>query len=532
LSRIESRSQAVLSGLARTRSQPLVLLQHFRDSEAVRSVLATLFYLHATEVPISVLRKILRPDELSKAVTNLEHASAISSDVTRNTLALHPSAREMVRLELESGSLDRNKLLVCALNSITSELSTQFTKPRTLLEARQLSLHALAVLENSMEVVPDPGIFNGAVSLALRYCTYLLADGHYVSVVQFVPRFRRWCRAFLQRKAYRNVDTTLKTKFAIAQASTGSIHDALRLFNESQVSRNRHLGKDNISTLHSLNNVALSVHDLGNYEEAVDIHSKVLRLKSQQLGKLDADTLVSANNLGTALQSQGRHNAAQRLFERSLCGWSQIYDPDNLFVLSAQSNRGISLFLQGQLDGAEHDHRLVYRERRRILGRIHHETLKSKSNLAMTINDKGNHKRAEQLYREVFRGFLAGLGPTHPDTLKTYTNLATCLHDQEKFEQAEALVLHAIPLLKSKYGPWHAKFIDAMEFRAILLHCLQQYVTALEVATFVYDARHDTLGYDHADTQRSLGHVRDLAENCEEESSMGKFPAFVEYAKA
>jgi tetratricopeptide (TPR) repeat protein len=531
LSRIESRSQAVLSGLASTPSQPQVLLQHFRDSKAVRSVLATLFYLHATEVPMSLFRKILRPDELSETVTSLEHASAISSDITRNTLALHPSAREMVRLELES-SVDRNKLLVCALNSITFEFSTQFTKPCTLLEARQLSLHAFAVLENSMKVVPDPGIFSGAVGLALRYCTYLLADGHYASVVQFVPQFRRWCRDFLRRKAYRNADTTLKTKFAVAQASTGSIHDALRLFNESQVSRDRHLGKDNIATLHSLNNVALSLHDLGNYEEAVDIHSEVLKSKSQQLGKLDADTLVSANNLGTALQSQGRHNAAQRLFERSLYGWSQIYDRDNLFVLSAQSNRGISLFLQGRLDDAEHDHRLVYRERRRILGRIHHETLKSKSNLAMTINDKGDHERAEQLYREVFQGFLAELGPAHPDTLKTYTNLATCLHDQEKFKEAEALVLHAIPLLKSKYGSRHTESIDAMEFRAILLHCLQKYFTALEVATFVYDARHDTLGYDHADTQRSLSHVRDLAENCEEESSMGRFPAFVKCAAA
>jgi hypothetical protein len=78
-------------------------------------------------------------------------------------------------------------------------------------------------------------------------------------------------------------------------------------------------------------------------------------------------------------------------------------------------------------------------------------------------------------------------------------------------------------LLESKYGPRHAETLDAMEFRAILLHCLELYTSALEVATFVYDVRYEALGYDHADTQRSLGHGRDLAENCEEERTVEVF---------
>jgi hypothetical protein len=78
-------------------------------------------------------------------------------------------------------------------------------------------------------------------------------------------------------------------------------------------------------------------------------------------------------------------------------------------------------------------------------------------------------------------------------------------------------------LLESKYRPRHEETLDAMEFRAILFHCLDLYTSALEVAIFVYDVRYKALGYDHADTQRSLGHVRDSAENCEEERTVEVF---------
>jgi hypothetical protein len=71
-----------------------------------------------------------------------------------------------------------------------------------------------------------------------------------------------------------------------------------------------------------------------------------------------------------------------------------------------------------------------------------------------------------------------------------------------------------------------------MEFRAILLHYLELYVTALKFATSVYDARHNTLGHYHADTQRSFGHVRDPAAHCEEGRMMGSFPAFVKCTAA
>ncbi|KAH8722581.1 hypothetical protein GQ44DRAFT_711687 [Phaeosphaeriaceae sp. PMI808] len=189
---------------------------------------------------------------------------------------------------------------------------------------------------------------------------------------------------------------------------------------------------------------------------------------------------------------------------------------------------GVRLFCEGRLDEAEHLHRYAYTARRRLLGDKHPETISSKANIAMTMNEKGQHREAETMYREALLFFESALGRSHPNTLKTYTNLATSLHDQGKYEQASEAVITALPALKLTYGTGHEEFLVALEFHAILLHCLQMHAAALRVAKQVYKQRLRSSGYEHDDTQRVLSHVRDLAEDFEEEQVVNAFPLLIE----
>jgi tetratricopeptide (TPR) repeat protein len=185
---------------------------------------------------------------------------------------------------------------------------------------------------------------------------------------------------------------------------------------------------------------------------------------------------------------------------------------------------GIALFYEGHLQEAEHIHRYVYSERQRILGNGHHETIKSRANIAMTINEMGHYAQAETLYRGALTLFQLIIGPTHPDTIKTYTNLATNLHDQGRYEDADDVVTTILPTMQSIQGEEaHGNYIEALEFHSILLHWMQMYAIALDVAGQVYEQRLISVGYAHYDTQRALSHVRDLAENCEEEQSTEAF---------
>jgi hypothetical protein len=200
-----------------------------------------------------------------------------------------------------------------------------------------------------------------------------------------------------------------------------------------------------------------------------------------------------------------------------------LHSPDDLHVINGRSEMALALFLERSLCEAEILFCYVHNERQRILGPSHHETTKSKANVAMTINELGYQDKAEDLYRQALVEFYQGVGPLHPETIKTHHNLATNLHDQKRYKEADQHVVIALSALSSICESSQEEFLEALEFRAILLHCMQMYAAALEIAGHVYETRLISLGYENGATQRVLSHVRDLAENCEEERVMVTF---------
>jgi hypothetical protein len=70
------------------------------------------------------------------------------------------------------------------------------------------------------------------------------------------------------------------------------------------------LSEDHPSTLTSMNNLAGVLRDQGNYEEAEEVHRRVLRLRERVLGKEHPATLTSIINLAYTWKSQGRDKEA------------------------------------------------------------------------------------------------------------------------------------------------------------------------------------------------------------------------------
>lgn len=432
--------------------------------------------------------------------------------------------KQSVRTELETSS-NRLKHIRPVLRTLSIEFDLPFTQLQNLQRGHDLHVQVSGVLETVMQYPVDPITFAETAALTIRFCTYLMMTGCYSRVLYLTVTFKAWSRDVLP--AYFETDTTLSGKEITARTLRGDFNMALPMLHRLHRSRKKSLGTSDIRTLHSVNGLGLMYHILGNNSAAIRYHQGALRLKSKILGRNNPDTLISANNLGIVLLSQGEHKTAEDLFNRSLKGWLQAHGADDLFVIAASSNIGIALYFQGKLHEAEHRHRYVYKKRHQILGPHHHETVKSQVNLAITLNEQGYHKQAEVLYRQALAIFQDQLGVSHPDTLKTHTNLATALHDQGKFDEAESVVASALPLLERKFGIWHAEALEALEFRAILLQHLGRFSKALDIAKELSEVRKKRLGYDHDDTQRSLQHLRDLAEDVEEADVMRRFPSAV-----
>ena len=74
------------------------------------------------------------------------------------------------------------------------------------------------------------------------------------------------------------------------------------------------LGKEHLSTLASMNNLAEILRSQDNYKEAEQIYRQALALREKVLGKEHPSTLTSINNLASVLRSQGNYKEAEQIY--------------------------------------------------------------------------------------------------------------------------------------------------------------------------------------------------------------------------
>ena len=89
------------------------------------------------------------------------------------------------------------------------------------------------------------------------------------------------------------------------------------------------------------------------------------------------------------------------------------------------------------------------------------------------------------------------------------------------------MVALAIPLMQKQLGATHVETLEALEFGVILLQHLGKFLKTHGLATELCEVREKKLGYYHDDTQTSLQHLRDLAEDVEEAHVMRRFPSAI-----
>ena len=172
-------------------------------------------------------------------------------------------------------------------------------------------------------------------------------------------------------------------------------------------------GDKHEATLRSLGLLARVLGYQGKYEQAEEMHRRVLELIEIVLGKEHPETLTSMNNLATVLSSQGKYEQAEEMHQR------------------------------------------VLELRETVLGKEHPDTLTSMSNLANVLSDQGKYEQAEEMDRRVLELRETVLGKEHPDALRSMANLARIWKSQGRDQEAIALMRQAEGLRKEVLGVNH-----------------------------------------------------------------------------
>jgi CHAT domain-containing protein len=207
---------------------------------------------------------------------------------------------------------------------------------------------------------------------------------------------------------------------------TGRFDEALPLAEQILQSRTKELGKEDLTTLTSMNNLAVIYQKLGRFDNAFPLFIKVFETRQQKLGEKHVKTLISMNNLATVHQMMGKFNEALSLYKK------------------------------------------VYRLRKNKLGEKNHSTLISLHNLANIHREMGNFQEAQPLFEKSLTLHTEVLGEKHPDTLNTMNDLVKLYQEQNYLDKALPLAQKSYKLCSEILSYEHHYTLEALENLAII----------------------------------------------------------------
>ena len=108
------------------------------------------------------------------------------------------------------------------------------------------------------------------------------------------------------------------TNLALAYQGVGEYDKALPLYNRALKIREKALGPEHLDTIAGLNNLATLYLDMGAFGKSLPLYERILKIREKNPGPDHPDTAVSLNNLALAYQGLGDYDKALPLYERSL----------------------------------------------------------------------------------------------------------------------------------------------------------------------------------------------------------------------
>ncbi len=324
---------------------------------------------------------------------------------------------------------------------------------------------------------------------------------------------------------------------------------AIELLKKAATTYQEKLGRDDPTTLTSLNNLAVVYDAADQPDQAMTLHEEVYARRKQTLGADHPDTLVSMNNLGSSYLAAGKLDQALPLQEEcyklskarlkgdhplTLACMGQLTEayrrtgkPDKALVvavecytlskaklgadhtdtLTALNNLGTCYLAIGKPAEALPLLEQCYQLRKEQLGADHRLTLTCMGNLAVAYRDAGKPDKAVPLGEECHKLCKAKLGPDDRLTLKCLSNLASGYRSARKPDKALAAEKECYELSKAKLGADDPFTLTGLCNLAEGYHIAGEPDKSHSLCEECYTLRKKKLGPENADTLISLSNL-------------------------
>ena len=223
-------------------------------------------------------------------------------------------------------------------------------------------------------------------------------------------------------------------------------------------------GRMNVETAAAYNHWGLSFLNLGQYPEAERALKESLEIQRGVLGEGLSHQIPMLDNLALLYTETQRYDEALEIHQRLLAFKIDERGAGHWSVGLSHNNMGLIWQDKRQLARAEASFRQARPIIEKAWGSNHPQLAYSVNNLAIVLHDQGKSEEAELNFKQALRLRSQGLPPDDPALATTLHEYGRLLLDLERFEEARPMIRQAleIRLLKLPENDWRVQHTQAL----------------------------------------------------------------------
>ncbi|CAB9497671.1 Kinesin light chain [Seminavis robusta] len=213
--------------------------------------------------------------------------------------------------------------------------------------------------------------------------------------------------------------------------------------------------ESDLATARVCNQIGLILDRNGEFDAALEVHRRALRIRLDLLGPQNARTAETWNSIGQALHGKGDNQHALLEYQKALDIREEVLGPQHFDVAITYNGLGQVLLSQGLLERAL----ICFRKAIPIFllkRHTHHRLIATcYRNIGLVLQGQGQLVDALEHFQKALSFRELCLGPTHPDTAASYCDIAALKKLRGDTIGAVTDYKKALPILEVVLGPEH-----------------------------------------------------------------------------
>ena len=299
----------------------------------------------------------------------------------------------------------------------------------------------------------------------------------------------------------------------------GDYPKALKKYQKSLAVRKKYLGKENVKTAKSYNNMGSIYTDMGEYAKALKYYKEALNIRKKVLGKEHPDTIDSYNELGLIYHKLGDYPQTLHYYRMAMLAREKSFGTEHFDTAESYNLMGMVYYQLGDYQKAlEHYNKaLVVREKFLTIKNTDTSINFNEIDLGSIYNNIGMIYQAKKQYAQALKFLKKALaiykkyyGEKTKIMATGYNNLALIYQDTGDLSQALKYHKKALVARENLLGKNHADTSVSYDNLGTLYHKMKDYPKALEYYQKSLTVRNKILGDEHILMAKSHYHLASL----------------------